>query len=149
MAYSQHAGENSQGRPAGFQLLSTEPDFTTRSYSFLGYVRSQPNVFISAGIGDFFLGLPAAIQAEYAWTTASRLSPQCTRVRLSAGAAGAAAAAGVFGTTPLELAERRAPWGGDPGTSSALRQRFGSEALGILARLAHFGPPAEYSVSRL
>ena len=50
---SQHAGENSRGRPAGFQLLSTEPDFMTRSYSFLGYVRSQPYVFISAGIGDF------------------------------------------------------------------------------------------------
>jgi hypothetical protein len=52
------------GRPPA-QLLSTEPDFMTRSYSFLGYVRSQPNVFISAGIGDFFLGLPKAIQAEY------------------------------------------------------------------------------------
>ena len=67
---SQHAGENSVGRPPA-QLLSTEPDFMTRSYSFLGYVRSQPNVFISAGIGDFFLGLPKAIQAEYAWTIAT------------------------------------------------------------------------------
>ena len=104
----------------------------TRSYSFLGYVRSQPNVFISAGIGDFFLGLPKAPGRIRLDDRHSRLSSQCTRVRLSAGAAGAAAAAGVFGTTPLELAERRAPWGGDPGTSSALRQRFGSGGSGNL-----------------
>ena len=76
-----------------------------------------------------------------------RLSSQCTRVRLSAGKAAAGAAAGVLGAGPHELAVRRAARGGDPGTSSAQRQRFGSEALGILTGLAHFGPAATYSVS--
>ena len=82
-------------------------------------------------IGDSFLGFPLTIQAEYAWTIFRRLSSQCTRVRLSATAAGPRAAAGVLGARPLELAGRRDACGGDAGSSSDLRQRFGSEALGI------------------
>jgi hypothetical protein len=125
------------GRPPA-QLLSTEPDFMTRSYSFLGYVRSQSNVFISAGIGDFFLGLPKAIQAEfkaeYAWTIATQpaIVTMHPSSRLSAGAAGAAAAAPAsLGRHPSSWQSAGRPGAATRGPAQPCGSDLGLEALGI------------------
>jgi hypothetical protein len=53
----------------------------TRSYSFLGYVRSQTCSFTSAAIGLFPLGLPWAIHSEKRLKMSMRASLECSRDR--------------------------------------------------------------------